>query len=386
MIKNKWIGIGVVVVLVAILIAYAGYMHTQKECKVDVNNIRIQNLLLQSSLHPYAIVDMEIYNFKNTEMFVYFSEFNIYANGKLIGSEKESEEEVWSVKVNGKRDVKLYLNVTGEKLAELLKKSEYLTVKGTLHIYGYANEKLPAGMERSEVDIQFEKRIKPSIYDYDLSYALDTPKNASEEILKDAEDILHKRLSYFNVKDFYIQRNNTCIKIYFQNESQKVVNDICKQGKVEFRSRTNPLDRIEVGMELNEIQNITEHVLYSEDIKGASFSPVPVERISPTEGYWGISIELSVEGVGKVIDAVKRYRYDPEFSEAYEFQLPVLIDDRVAYNMTFSTKLFREFLRDRPVYSIVMPTGPGEAGKKEAEKLICYFETGPLPFKMEVEK
>lgn len=373
---KKWICIGIVA-LVIILIAYAGYIYTQKESdvNVNVNDIKIPNLLLQSSLHPYTIVDVRIYNFKNAEMFAYFSEFNIYANDKLIGSEKESEEEVWSVKVNGKREVKLYLNVTGEELADVLKKDEYLTVKGTLHIYGYANEELPTGIERSEVDIHFEKRKKPSIYNYNLSYA--SPENLSEEVLKQAEDILHKRLVCFNVIDYYIIRNNSRIRIYFGNESQETINDVCREGKFEFRSKINPMDRIEIGMELNEIQNITEHVFYGDDI----------ERVRQTkDSPWGVSFKLSKEGAEKLKDAVKKYKYDPEFSEAYEFHLLMLIDDKVAYNMPISRELFRKLLWGKPIYGIYMPTGFGETGSNEARKLICYLRTGPLPFKMEVEK
>ena len=379
LINKKWICIGIVA-LVIILIAYAGYTYTQKESDVSVNDIKIPNLLLQSSLQPYTIVDVEIYNFKNAEMFAYFSEFYIYANDKLIGSKKESKEEIWSVKEKGKREVKLYLNVTGEELAELLKKDEYLTVKGTLHIYGYANEELPTGIERSEVDIHFEKRKKPSIYNYNLSYA--SPENLPEEVLKQAEDILRKRLVCFNVIDYYIIRNNSRIRVYFGNESQETINDVCREGKFEFRSKINPMDRIEIGMELNDIQNITEHVFYGDDIERVHVAPFRQTKDSP----WGVSFQLSKEGAEKLKDAVKKYKYDPEFSEAYEFYLLMLIDDKVAYNMPVSRALFRELLRGKPIYGIYMTTGFGETGYNEARKLICYLRTGPLPFKMEVEK
>ena len=368
MINKKWICIGIVA-LVIILIAYVGYTYTQKESDVNVNDIKIPNLLLQSSLHPYAIVDVEICKFKNAEMFfAYLSKLDIYANGKLIGS--GTKEDI-RLKEKGKGDVKLYLNVTGEELAELLKKDEYLTVKGTLHI-------LPK--EGSEVDIHFEKRKKPSIYNYNLSYA--SPENLPEEVLKQAEDILHKRLVCFNVIDYYIIRNNSRIRVYFGNESQETINDVCREGKFEFRSKINPMDRIEIGMELNEIQNITEHVFYGDDIERVHVAPFRQTKDSP----WGVSFQLSKEGAEKLKDAVKKYKYDPEFSEAYEFHLLMLIDDKVAYNMPMSRALFRELLRGKPIYGIHMSTGFGEMGSNEARKLICYLRTGPLPFKMEVEK
>lgn len=388
MVKNKWVGIGVGIVLI-VIIAYAGYyMHTHRECKIEieVNDVRIPNLLLQSSLHPYVIVDMEICNFKfkntDTEMFAYFPDFDIYANDKcLIGSEKESEEEMWWIKADGKKEAKLYLNVTGERLAELLKKSEYLTLKGTLHIYGYTNETLPT-VEKSEKDIKFKKRIKPTIYDYGSSYALNKPENVSEEVLKDAEDILHRRLLCFNVIDYYIMRNNSGIRIFFGNVPQKTINDVCRQGKIEFRSKTNPMDIIEIGMELNEVQNITEHVLYGDDIEEVFAVPFRSTIKSP----WGVSFQLSEEGAERVMDAVKRYGYESEYSEAYKFHLLMLIDDRVAYDMPLSSEIFRKFLRGKPVYNIQMEISSGEAGRKEAGKLITYLKKGPLPFKMEMEK
>ena len=385
MVKNKWASIGVGIVLIVIL-TYAGYMHTHRECEIEieVNDVRIPNLLLQSSLHPYAIVDMEIYNFKfknnDTEMFAYFPDFDIYANDKLIGSEKESEEEIWSVKADGKKEAKIYLNVTGERLAELLKKSEYLTLKGKMHIYGYTNETLP-WVERSEKDMKFKKRIKPTIYDYGSSYALNKPENVSEEVLRDAEDILHRRLVCFNVIDYYFMRNNSCIRIFFGNVPQGTINDVCRQGKIEFRSKTNPMDRIEIGMALSEVQNITEHVLSGDDIE--SVGAVPFR--STIKSLWGVSFQLSEEGAEKVMDAVKRYEYYPEYSEAY-FHLLMLIDDKVVSDMPLSSEIFREFLRGKPVYNIGMEIGYGEAGRKKARKLITYLENGPLPFKMEVEK
>ena len=67
-----------------------------------------------------------------------------------------------------------------------------------------------------------------------------------EAVLKAAEDILHKRLAFFKVIDYYIMRNNSCIRIYYENESREIINDVCKQGKVEFRSKTNPMATIEI--------------------------------------------------------------------------------------------------------------------------------------------
>jgi hypothetical protein len=347
---------------------------TQKECEVDVNSIRIPNLLLQSSLQPYAIIDIEIYNFKNTEMFAYFSEFAIYANGEIIGSKKESEEDLWPVEVNEKREEKIYLDVTGEKLAELLENDDCLTVNVSLHIYGYANENSYTGIERSETDMQFEKIIVPFIYNYSSSQVLNKTENMPEAVLTAAEDILHKRLGFFKVIDYYIMRNNSCIRIYFENESREIINDICRHGKVEFRSKTNPMATIEIGMELSEIHNITEPIFDYNDIINRS-----VVLCRPEISPWGVSFTLSREGAENLQDAVKRYEYDTELSEAYKFHILTLIDDKVAYDMSMSRDLFRMLSRDKPVYCLQMSIGPDETGYKEARNLICYLKTGPLP-------
>ena len=155
---------------------------------------------------------------------------------------------------------------------------------------------------------------------------------------------------------------------------------IGKPGKFEIRIQTaGEAGEIKKGMRLEEIKNITVHVLYGDE-GIASVSAMPQQRRSDDVERWGAPFTLTREGAAALQDACIKYGAvdDPERHE-----LAMLLDDVVIYSAPLSSDLANE-LKTRPVYNLIAETGEGEDGRRAAKELIIHLKAGALPVPVEI--
>ena len=151
-------------------------------------------------------------------------------------------------------------------------------------------------------------------------------------------------------------------------------------GKFEIRIQTEGVrGDIEKGQRLDEIANISAHVIYgSEGIESRSVGTMP-ER-EKDDRPWGATFTLKEKGAVALRDAAIEYNAT-EDRENHE--LTMLLDEVVVYSASLSPDLAIK-MKDKPQYGLRAETGLGDEGFKEAKELIIHLKAGVLPVNVNI--
>ncbi|UYZ39479.1 MAG: preprotein translocase subunit SecD [Candidatus Methanospirare jalkutatii] len=160
------------------------------------------------------------------------------------------------------------------------------------------------------------------------------------------------------------------------SEAKRVVG---KPGKFEIRIQTEGEGgEIEEGQRLAEIRNITEHVLYGEEI--SRVAPAPSGERKGNTVVYGATFWLTEEGAEKLRDAAMKYG---AVDEPEKHELVMLLDENVIYSAPLAEKAAKE-LKERPIYRWIAETGSGDEGLMRAKELIIHMRAGVLPVPVEI--
>ena len=151
-------------------------------------------------------------------------------------------------------------------------------------------------------------------------------------------------------------------------------------GKFEIRIQTEGVrGDIEKGQRLDEIANISAHVIYgSEGIESRSVGAMP-ER-EKDDRPWGATFTLKEKGAVALRDAAIEYNAT-EDRENHE--LTMLLDEVVVYSASLSPDLAIK-MKEKPQYGLRAETGLGDEGFKEAKELIIHLKAGVLPVNVNI--
>ncbi len=160
------------------------------------------------------------------------------------------------------------------------------------------------------------------------------------------------------------------------SEAKRVVG---KPGKFEIRIQTEGEGgEIEEGQRLAEIRNITEHVLYGEEI--SRVAPAPSGERKGNTVVYGATFWLTEEGAEKLRDAAMKYG---AVDEPEKHELVMLLDENVIYSAPLAPDAAKE-LKERPIYRWIAETGSGDEGLMRAKELIIHMRAGVLPVPVEI--
>jgi preprotein translocase subunit SecD len=157
-------------------------------------------------------------------------------------------------------------------------------------------------------------------------------------------------------------------------------NVVGKPGKFEIRIQTAGVGGdIEKGQRLEEIMNITTHVVYgSEGIESRSVGAMPVRE--KEDAPWGATFTLTERGAVALRDAALEYGAT---DNPRDHELAMLLDDVVVYSAPFSPEL-AEDIKEKTVYALRAETGLGDEGFRAAKELIVHLKAGVLPVNVEI--
>lgn len=156
-------------------------------------------------------------------------------------------------------------------------------------------------------------------------------------------------------------------------------------GKFEIRIQTEGRgEDIEKGQRLEEIENITAHVVYGREgieSRGVGVMPDREREAAP----WAASFALTKEGAVALREAAMKYGLTANPREAYlrDHELAMLLDDVVVYSAPLSPGLAQE-LQDEPVHGLRAETGLGTEGFERAKELIIHLRAGVLPVNVKI--
>ena len=151
-------------------------------------------------------------------------------------------------------------------------------------------------------------------------------------------------------------------------------------GKFEIRIQTEGVrGDIEKGQRLDEIANISAHVIYgSEGIESRSVGTMP-ER-EKDDRPWGATFTLKEKGAVALRDAAIEYNAT---DDRENHELTMLLDEVVVYSASLSPDLAIK-MKDKPQYGLRAETGLGDEGFKEAKELIIHLKAGVLPVNVNI--
>ncbi|MEA2051393.1 MAG: preprotein translocase subunit SecD [Euryarchaeota archaeon] len=151
-------------------------------------------------------------------------------------------------------------------------------------------------------------------------------------------------------------------------------------GKFEIRIQTEGVGGdIKKGQRLDEIANISAHVIYgSEGIESRSVGTMP-ER-EKEDRPWGATFTLKEKGAVALRDAAIEYNATVD-RENHE--LTMLLDEVVVYSASLSPDLAIK-MKDKPERRLRAETGLGDEGLKEAKELIIHLKAGVLPVNVNI--
>ncbi|MDF2957945.1 MAG: Preprotein translocase subunit SecD [Candidatus Alkanophagales archaeon MCA70_species_1] len=199
-----------------------------------------------------------------------------------------------------------------------------------------------------------------------------------------AKEIMETKLNMLGLRDIPIRTVGTDIILIDLAgvdiaTARKLVG---KPGKFEIRIQTaGEAGEIKKGMRLEEIKNITAHVLYGDE-GIASVGAIPQQRRTDDVERWGAPFTLTREGAAALRDACIKYKAVEE-EERERHELAMLLDDVVIYSAPLSPDLANE-LKAHPVYNLIAETGSGEEGRQAAKELIIHLKAGALPVPVEI--
>ncbi len=151
-----------------------------------------------------------------------------------------------------------------------------------------------------------------------------------------------------------------------------------KPGKFEIRIQTEGVGgEIEKGQRIEEIENITAHVMYgSEGIGSVGTVPTRDDENSP----WGAPFALKEGGAVALRDAAVNYGAT---DNPTEHELAMLLDDVVVYSAPLASEACAD-LKKEPIYTWTANTGVGDEGRAEAKELIIHLRAGALPVNVDI--
>jgi len=179
---------------------------------------------------------------------------------------------------------------------------------------------------------------------------------------------------------------NNLMIIDFAGIDLRTAKDIVgKPGKFEIRMQTEGMGGdVKKGQRLEEIDNVTAHVLYgSEGIERVGTMPTSEMRKGPEgeyEEWWGAPFSLNGNGATALRDAAIEYG---AINNPEDHQLAMLLDDEVVYCAAIADEACKR-LRDELIYSWTANTGTGDEGRSEARELIIHLKAGALPVNVDV--
>jgi preprotein translocase subunit SecD len=157
-----------------------------------------------------------------------------------------------------------------------------------------------------------------------------------------------------------------------------------KPGKFEIRIQTNGTKGdIEKGQRLEEIENITAHVMYgSAGIESVGTTPTSEMRKGPEGEYeeWGAPFALNEGGATALRDSAIEFGAvdNPE-----DHELAMLLDNVVVYSAPIANEACKK-LEEGVIYWWIANTGPEEEGRKKARELIIHLKAGALPVNVDI--
>lgn len=149
-------------------------------------------------------------------------------------------------------------------------------------------------------------------------------------------------------------------------------------GKFEIRIQTEGVGGdIVKGQRLEEIENITAHVMYgSEGIGSVGTVPEREKEDAP----WGAPFTLKEEGAVALRDAAMIYGAT---DNPTDHELAMLLDDVVVYSAPLASEACAG-LEKEPIYRWTANTGPGDEGRNKAKELIIHLRAGALPVNVNI--
>lgn len=159
----------------------------------------------------------------------------------------------------------------------------------------------------------------------------------------------------------------------------KTAKDIVgKPGKFEIRMQTEGVGGdIEEGQRIEEIENITAHVMYgSEGIERVGTVPTRTDE----QSSWGAPFTLKEEGAVALRDAAIKYGAT---DNPTDHELAMLLDDEVVYSAQIASEACAD-LKKEPIYPWTANTGTGDEGYNSAKELIIHLKAGALPVNVEI--
>ncbi|HIC92370.1 MAG TPA: preprotein translocase subunit SecD [Syntrophaceae bacterium] len=155
-------------------------------------------------------------------------------------------------------------------------------------------------------------------------------------------------------------------------------------GKFEIRMQTEGVGGdVRKGQRLEEIDNITAHVMYgSEGIERVE--TVPKSQTQSWRGEvieeWGAPFSLTEEGATALRDSAIEHG---AINNPADHQLAMLLDDEVVYSAPIADDACKR-LEEELIYSWTANTGTGDEGKSDARELIIHLKAGALPVNVKV--
>ncbi len=156
-----------------------------------------------------------------------------------------------------------------------------------------------------------------------------------------------------------------------------------KPGKFEIRIQTNGTGGdIAKGQRLEEIENITAHVMYgSAGIE--SVGTTPTSEIRKWQGEyeeWGAPFALNEGGATALRDsAIASGAVD----NPGDHELAMLLDNVVVYSAPIADEACKK-LKEGVIYVWTANTGREEEGRSEARELIIHLKAGALPVNVDI--
>ena len=178
---------------------------------------------------------------------------------------------------------------------------------------------------------------------------------------------------------------NNLMIIDFAGIDIRTAKDIVgKPGKFEIRMQTEGVGGdVKKGQRLEEIDNITAHVVYGSD----GIERVGTMPTSQTKSWrgevteeWGAPFSLTAEGATALRDSAVEHG---AINNPEDHQLAMLLDDEVVYSAPIADEACKR-LREELIYSWTANTGTGDEGRSEARELIIHLKAGALPVNVDV--
>ena len=157
-----------------------------------------------------------------------------------------------------------------------------------------------------------------------------------------------------------------------------------KPGKFEIRIQTNGTGGdIAKGQRLEEIENITAHVMYgSAGIESVGTTPTSEIRKWQGEEFeeWGAPFALNEGGATALRDsAIESGAID----NLGDHELAMLLDNVVVYSAPIADEACKK-LKEGVIYVWTANTGREEEGRSEARELIIHLKAGALPVNVDI--